>query len=510
MTAKPLKKWWILAAVTSCISMIFLDITVLPVALPTIERTLSISEIGLQWLLNAYTLALTIFVLAGGKLADMFGHRRIFCLGVLMFAITSAFCGLSTGEKWFIFSRFLQGVGGALLIPSTAAIIIDSFPVQQRGQALGIYVGIGSLFLATGPFIGGLLSQYLSWRLVFWINLPIAFIGYTLAMIFIPRSPKKREPFDFGGFVLFSLAITLIVFPLMQMRKWGWSSPLTVVPLLLGALLLLLFVRIDRKVSHPYVDFSLFRNRLFLGCLSAAFCAQFLVMSTVFWSLFFQNGLGFTPSEAGLLNFLANSPLILVAPIGGWLLDRYGPRLPMILGFSLVVVAIVWLLQVFDEKHFGILLSALIPFGCGIPLIFTPSLTAAMAEVESNKRGLVSGTMMTIRQLGATLGLAIFGSLFARKTETGFAIALQENPATKDLDPTSFSGLLAKVPSALEALKGLSASAQEFIVEKSLQSYSSAFVGINSLTIAMATLGLCGSVWLIRGRRRSRDGEKRA
>lgn len=508
--AKPLKKWWILVAMTSSISMIFLDITVLPVALPTIERTLGISQIGLQWVLNAYTLALTIFVLAGGKLADKFGHRRIFGIGVLTFALTSALCGFSQEAMGFILSRFLQGMGGALLIPSTAAIITDSFPAHQRGQAMGIYVGIGALFLAIGPFIGGLLTQYLSWRFVFWINLPIALIGYGLAMTFVPRSEKKREPFDFLGFLLFSLAITLIVVPLMQMRDWGWSSALTLIPLFSGCLFLTLFALIDRKIPHPYVDFSLFRSRLFVGCLVAAFCAQFIVMATVFWSLFFQNGLTFTPSEAGLLNFLANSPLILVAPLGGLLLDKYGPRLPIVLGFSFVLFSIAWLLQVFDEKSFPWLLSALIPFGFGIPLIFTPTLTAAMNEVDSSKRGLISGTMMTIRQLGATLGLAIFGSLFARKTETGFYLSLKDNAETANLDPTLFSGLLAKVPRALDALGQLSAESQQFVLEKAHEAYNSAFVSINGLTLTLTALGLIASILLIRVRRPLQGGGKKA
>ncbi len=510
MQKTTLKKWWVLVAMTSSISMIFLDITVLPVALPTIERNLGISQIGLQWVLNAYTLALTIFVLAGGKLADKLGHRFTFCVGVLTFALTSALCGLSSEEVGFVLSRFLQGIGGALLIPSTAAIITDSFPPHQRGQAMGIYVGIGSLFLAIGPFIGGLLAQYLSWRFVFWINLPVALIGYALTMIFVPRSEKKKEPFDFWGFLLFSVAITLVVIPLMQMREWGWSSAWTLVPLFSGCLLLTLFACVDRKITHPYVDFSLFRSRLFVGCLAAAFCAQFIVMATVFWSLFFQNALTFTPSEAGLLNFLANSPLILVAPLGGWLLDKYGPRLPIVLGFSLIFFAIAWLLQVFDEKSFPWLLSALIPFGCGIPLIFTPTITATMNEVESSKRGLVSGTIMTIRQLGATLGLAIFGSLFARRTETGFYLALKENPATENLDGTTFSGLLAKVPRALEALERLSSGTQQFVLEKAHEAYNSAFVSINGLTLTLSTLGLLASILLIRVKRPLRDGGKRA
>lgn len=497
-----LHKWWILAAMTSCISMIFIDITVLPVALPTIQRVLAISEGSLHWIINAYTLSLTIFVLAGGRFGDRFGHRRGFCIGLLIFAIASALCGLAYGEGWFIFSRALQGIGAALLIPSTSAIIIDSFPEHQRGKAMGIYVSVGSIFLAIGPFVGGMFTQYLTWRLVFWMNLPIALLGFILAMIFVPRSPKKPEHFDWLGFITFSLGLTCIVMPLMQIQSWGWNSALSLTLFFLGIAMLVLMALIDRQVKDPYVDFSLFRQKLFLGVQISTFFNQFVVMVTVFWSIFFQNVLEFTPAQAGLLNLLSNAPILLIAPLAGILLDRFGPRVPIVLGFSMVIGSLVWFLNIYDKKDFALLLTALIPFGCGMPMIFTPAITSAMSSVSPFKRGIASGTMMMFRQTGATLGLAIFGTLFLSISSLQFSKALSQNVETVQLDPEAFAGLLAQVPSSTQAFESLTPSTQEFVKINAKLSDISAFASINRLAVFVAVLGLGTALLLIHGKAR--------
>jgi len=158
------RKWWVLIAMTSCISMIFIDISVLPVTLPTLERTLHMTPIGLQWIINAYTLALTVFVMAAGRFGDRFGHRRIFCWGLLLFSVGSMLCGASYHEWWFIASRTIQGIGAAMLVPTSSALLFTCFPAHQRGRALGLYVSIGSVFLSLGPVVGGLFTQYLTWR----------------------------------------------------------------------------------------------------------------------------------------------------------------------------------------------------------------------------------------------------------------------------------------------------------------------------------------------------------
>lgn len=492
------RKWWILAAMTSTISMIFIDITVLPVALPTIQKHLHFSDLALQWIVNCYTLTLTVLVLAGGRLSDMFGPKKIFCYGAALFAVASALCGLSYSDWWFILSRILQGVGGALLLPSTATITLSAFPLKERGKAMGISISVGSVFLSIGPFIGGLLTEYLSWRYVFWINLPIAAIGLILALYSVPRSEKKHEKFDFLGFWTMSIGITALVVALMQAKDWGWTSPITLALFSIGFLLIFLLIVLDRKVEHHFIDFKLFKNRNFSGCVFSMFCTQFIIMITVFWVIYFQTGLGYSPAKSGMLNLLANIPMIFVAPIGGHLLDRYGPRLPIAIGYLLVIGSFVWFLQVFHLKSMPMLLSAIIPFGCGIPLIFSPCFTAALSEISEHKRGSTAGLVTTIRQSGATIGLAIFGALFLYFQHGRFSSALSQNAETQNLDSNQFEGLLAKAEPAVQALGTYSASIQDYIVSSNMAAYVSAFSKINLFAAVVAVVALIVSLLTIK------------
>ena len=490
------RKWWILVAMTSCISMIFIDITVLPITLPTLQRTLDISPLGLQWIVNAYTLALTIFVLAAGRFGDRFGHRKIFCWGLFFFSLGSVLCAVSYFEWWFISARVIQGVGGAMLTPTSAAIIFSTFPASQRGKAIGLYVSIGSVFLALGPFIGGIFSQYLSWRYVFWINIPIALIGFWLTLFSVPKSKGIHRHFDLLGFITCSLGITSIIVALMEAKNWGWTAPITLGLIGLGLILIFLLLLIDRKVTDPYIDLSLFNSRNFNGAISAIFTTQFVLMVTVFWAIYFQTVYGYSPAQAGVISLVSNLPVILAAPIGGHLLDKHGPRIPIAIGFTLVAVSLFWFLQNLENNSIGILLSAIIPFGCGIPLIFSPSFTTAMSEVAPEKRGMASGTTTMLRQFGATLGLAIMGSIFLTIQGGQFSQELQKNSATASISPDDFQGLLSKAPQALDTLKQLPQDAQAFVQQIFLNSTINGFWGINTLALITTVLGLFLSLGL--------------
>ncbi|NGX37983.1 MAG: hypothetical protein K1000chlam2_01152, partial [Chlamydiae bacterium] len=489
-------------AVSSCISMSFIDITVLPVALPTIQRDLNISELGLQWIINAYTLALTIFLMAGGRFGDRYGHRKIFCWGLLIFALGSALCGLSYSQWWFIVSRMIQGVGGAMIIPTSTSIIFNAFPPEQRGKAMGLYVSIGSIFLALGPFIGGVFSEYLSWRLVFWINLPIAVIGFLLTLFSVQKSESHYRYFDIIGFLTSSIGISAIIVALMETKNWGWLSPWTIGLGTLGIFLLFLLWKVDRKVEDPYINFSLFKSSTFIGCNIAIFCVQFVVMVTVFWAIYFQNVFHYSPAQAGALSLLSNLPVMIAAPFGGHLMDKRGPRLPMIIGFLCIAISLFWFLQNLETHSTLILLSAIIPFGFGIPLVLTPSFTTAMAEIAPERRGLTTGTISMLRQFGATIGLAILGSVFLNVQGTQFSEDLKLNTETVQLSAKEFQGLLSKTPEALEKLKTLSKQGQAFIEQSFLTSYINGFWAINVLALVTALIGLGFVIWLVKKKTR--------
>ncbi len=478
--------------------MIFIDITVLPVALPTIQRSLDISELGLQWIVNAFTLALTMFVLAGGRIGDMLGLRKVFCWGLLLFTLGSALCGLSNGETWFIVSRLIQGIGGSLLLPTSAAIIINAFPPHLRGRAMGLYVSIGSIFLALGPLLGGVFSEYLTWRLIFWINIPIAIVGFFLTLYAVPPSDGHPRRFDFRGFITSSLAICLLVVPIMQAKDWGWTSPLTLGLIATGIALLALLLVVDRKTKDPYLELSLFKNRTIIGTFGSIFCTQFFLMVTVFWAMYFQNVYGFTPAQAGALSLLSNIPIIFAAPAAGWLLDRKGPLIPIMLGFSLVIASLLWYLQILAIKNVWLLLSAIIPFGIAIPFILTSSFTTMLSLVPAKKRGIASGTATMVRQFGGTLGLAIFASLFIGGIETRLSKSLQSNPETAEIQVQNLEGLLSKTPEALQAIASLPAKAQEYVKESALTATIDAFWSINALGAAVAFMGLIFALTFIK------------
>ncbi|MBS0621074.1 MAG: MFS transporter [Verrucomicrobia bacterium] len=483
------RKWWVLSAMTTAISMIFVDITVLPVVLPTLHRELGISDLGLQWVINAYTLVLTVFVLIGGKFGDMWGYRRSFCAGASLFALASALCGLSHSGGWLIASRALQGLGGALLLPATQALIISHFPPHQRGKAIGIFVSIGSIFLSLGPLIGGSLTQYYSWRLVFLINLPIALLGLLMALFAVPRTNGQKETFDFPGFLTLSLGITSLIVGVMQSQVWGWLSFKTVGLILAGCALIYYMYRKEQQVERPLIDFSLMRVPSFFAGSGCIFLAQFLLIINVFWAIYFQNVLGFSASKAGAFSFMASMPTLCGGPIAGFLVDRYGPRLPVMGGFAIFVCALIWLITQSTQASAYHLLPALLLFGIAAPMVFTPSFVGLMNDVPAEKRGVASGINAAIRQFGSTLGMAVFGTLFTTFQTSRFKSLVKASPITESLNPEPFQELLYQSETAMDVFNGLSPITQKDLMQSALDAFLHGFSIINGLSATLALIG---------------------
>ncbi len=411
------RKWWILAAMTGSNALIFLDQSVLPVALPTIQRELLFSELIVQWTINIYLLVLTTFALAGGRIGDILGHRKIFTLGLLLFGLASAFCALSQNSGMFLASRALQGLGGALLIPTAPAILSKAFPSDQQGKVFGLFLSVGAFFLSVGPVVGGFITQYMSWRYVFWINLPIAAIGFLLTFISVPRSAKKIETFDSFGFLSLVLGVGGIITALMQGKYWGWTSWPILIMGFGGLFLLALLAPIERKAQDPFIDFSLFRRSSYTTANLCLFCIQFILMLTVFWAIYFQKILGYSPLVAGIWSMVASSPIMFVGALSGHLFDRYGGKLPIVLGFCLVAFAILWFVIVPVPDSPWLLLPVVLPFGCGVPLIIIPSFTLFLKGLPHHKKGVAIGMSTTLRQLGSTAGMAVFGAFYLHQMD---------------------------------------------------------------------------------------------
>jgi EmrB/QacA subfamily drug resistance transporter len=484
------RKWWILAAMTSTISMIFVDITVLPVVLPTLQRELLISDLGLQWAINAYTLMLAVLVLAGGKLGDIWGLKKTFCLGVCLFAFASALCGLSDSEWWLILSRGFQGIGGALLIPATQGIIVSHFPPHQRGKALGLFVSIGSIFLALGPLIGGALTSYFSWRYVFWINVPIAGVGLALTFFSVPPMKGKKELFDIRGFIILAIGIASLVFAMMQVQEWGFWSYDILTLLAIGIFsLIILFMR-KHKPHASILDFQLMKTKTFIASSSSIFFNQLVIMITVFWAIYFQNILGFSPSKAGMYAFMANIPVLFAAPLGGFLVDRFGPRLPVMAGFGLVFFSLSWFTIFMKHENIWLLLPTLLLFGFGVSLIFTPSYVGMMNEVSVERRGVASGITAALRQFGSTIGLALFGTLYSSIYFEKLNRALQAKQSTMSLTPVEFEGLLAKSPTAMHSMDRLPSGDAIYVFQSAKNAFLDAFSSINLIAAILSFAGI--------------------
>lgn len=489
--SKRLRKWIALIGLMCGVSMLFLDSTVLPVATPTIQIDLNVSSTGINWVINAYFLAMATLVLACGKLADMYGHRRIFSIGMTIFALASALGGLSITSSWLISARCLQGVGGAMMGPASWAIIIDVFPLKERGRAIGLLIGISSVFLSLGPSVGGFLTEFLSWRWIFWLNLPIATAGIALVLYSVPHNDDlSEEKFDVPGFITFSAALATLTIALMQGRAWGWGSPVIVLLLIMSVLFFFLLYVTDRIAKYPFIDFKLYKNRVYLGGSFIVFMVQFLLMISVFWPIFFQKALHLSPLQAGAATLFSTIPVIFSAPLSGWIQDRFGPRLPILIGFALASFCLGWFAIFLQYDSVINLIPGLFFYGISMALIMTPNSTATLAILPPRKRGLGSGMFYTARYTGGALGIALFGSMIINVRHFNFASRIAENSATANLSPKIFWGLMVNKSDAVAELNALAPNLQSFVRSAFYDSYHFAFVVTHLFALSIAIIAL--------------------
>jgi EmrB/QacA subfamily drug resistance transporter len=411
------RRWWLLATMTGALSMIMIDQTVVSVALPTMQRELDLSAAGVQWVVNAYLLALAVLVALGGRLADLIGAERTFRFGATVFVLASALCGLADSETTIILARGLQGVGGAMLVPSTGALIINAFGRSERGKAMGIYTGLSMVFLALGPLVGGMLTQSVSWRAVFFINLPIGLLIVTAAHFTLPRRPRlpiPRAAIDWVGIPLLIGALGSLVLALMQGQTWGWSSPAIIGLFGASALLAPTFLLWEGRVPAPLVRLSLYRLQNFGPDSAILAGVQFaLVGASLFGAVWSQQVLGFSAIRAGLGMLPLTLPLLVAAPLAGRLYDRVGPRPILTAGSALISVGLAWLAFKLPDLDYRWLIPGYIAMGAGIGMTISPATTDALGVAAPGERSQASGITQTVRQVGGGVGIAILGAIVA-------------------------------------------------------------------------------------------------
>lgn len=471
------RKWWLLAAMTAALSLVFIDQTALSVSLPSIQRELGISHIQLQWVMNAYLLALATLVVFGGKLGDMLGHRQTFLIGITLFTLSSLSCALAHSSTSFILSRFSEGIGGAFMIPATSAMLARTFPDAERGRAIGLYIGIASVFLALGPIFGGLLTQYFSWRWVFWMNVPPTLTAVVLTLLAHPESePKQSLTMDWMGFGLFTLAVLSFIVALMETVDWGWTSPYTL-SLLSGSLVLITaFWRHSKRITQPFIELHFFRNRSFLYSTIILILIQTVSMVLIFWVIFLQDVLRFPPSVGGLATLPIMLPLMFMAPIGGNLRDKYGPRLPMFWGCFFVTCSIGWIATVAHKQSYLWLLPGFLIYGLSMPLIGSNCMATALSSVQPEEQGLANGILSGIRQLGNCLGIAVIASMLFSLNHHYLQQFLQHTHSTfANLHAKQIDGLLAASAKAKAAIAHFSATDIASIYTAAVNAYLKAF-----------------------------------
>jgi EmrB/QacA subfamily drug resistance transporter len=409
-------RWWTLAAMCFALFMLMLDNTVVNVALPSIQRDLHASLASLEWTVNAYTLTLAVMLVTGGRLGDIFGRRRMFLFGVVVFGLSSLAVGFSPDDTVLVAARAVQGVGAAFMMPATLSIITQAFPAEQRGTAIGTWAGVSALALAIGPVVGGFLTEDVSWRAIFFINPPIALVAVAMTLFATRESRDETvgRTIDFAGIATITIGLTALVLALVQGNTWHWGSAAVISLLAVSAIALPAFVMIERRVPAPMVDFTIFRTRTSLGANVVAFLVSFAMFAQFFFlTLYMQNVLHYSPLQTGVRFLPATVVIIVVAPIAGRLADRVGSRPLMTLGLVIVAVALLIQSRLTVHSGYGLLLPGFVLMGLGMGLVMSPMSTAAMNAVDRTKAGAASGVLSMTRMVGSTFGVAVMGALVA-------------------------------------------------------------------------------------------------
>ncbi len=408
--------------------MAMLDGTVVNVALKTIGKDLGASLAQLQWITNGYLLMLASLILLGGALGDRLGRRRVFVIGVVWFAVASLVCGVAPNVELLIAARFLQGVGGALLTPGSLAIIEAVFRPSDRGRAIGSWTGLGSIAAAIGPFVGGVLVQYASWRWIFLINAPVAAVTVAMAWKFVPETRTESVGrFDAVGALLAALSLGGLTYWLIE-----WHTALALPALAVGLVAGVCFVIVERRSAHPMMPLTLFASRTF----SAANAMTLLVYAalgavTFFLVIDLQTVLGYGALEAGLALFPITILMLFLAARGGELGTRIGPRIPMTVGPLVIAFATAWLSRVdAGSSYWRDVLPPLVVFGLGLAAMVAPLTATVLAAAPADHAGIASGINNAVARAGALFAVAalpvavgLSGADYADPTAFGTAYA---------------------------------------------------------------------------------------
>jgi len=478
--------------------MAFIDGTVVNVALPALQTNLNATIVDVQWVIEAYSLLLAALLLVGGSLGDHFGRRRVFVVGVALFAFASAWCGFAANIGQLIAARAVQGLGAALLVPGSLAIISSSFPEDQRGRAIGTWSGFSAITAAIGPVIGGWLIEHVSWRAVFFINIPLALLVILMSLWRVPESSDKESAgLDWWGAILGALGLGALVYGLIESSRLGFSDRSVVAALVAATLLLAFFLIVEARVPNPMLPLTLFRSRTFAGANLLTFLLYGALGGTLFFlplNLIQVQHYSATAAGAALLPFILI--IFLLSRWSGGLVERYGPKIPLVAGPSIAALGFaLFMLPGVGGSYWQKFFPPIVTLGIGMAVSVAPLTTTVMNSATQNRVGIASGVNNAVARGAGLLAIAVLGIVMLHV----FNHALEQRLSAWKLPPSAWQSLQAQrsrlaaasLPQEVDALT------REAIGRAINESFVHAFRWIMAIGATLSGVSAIGALLLI-------------
>ena len=462
MNGRSIPPWLVVLALAPGVFLTLADATVMSVAVPLIIRRLEGSVISVSWVMNGYNLVLTVLFLTMGRLADRYGHKLLFVLGLALFTAASVSCARATSVDALIAWRVVQAVGAAAVVPTALALLLQAYPEGRQGFAAGLFGALSSAAAAAGPVLGGVLVQRWGWPAVFWFNVPVGALGVAMALTLVRRRGGQRsaEPLDWPGVGLVTAGLFCLTLAIIQGNDWGWTSAVILGLFAAATAILGLWVWWELRTSSPLFDLRLFRRRTFAAASSAIMTVDTALMGTSFMLVIFMIAMmDYTELKAGLAIAVLPAAVLVLTPVAGWLTDRVGPRIPAVTGALVAAAGLVALASLERTDPLSAVLWRSGIVGAGIGLSLPALLAAGMSVVPGGVKGAGSGMLNTARQLGFLLGVAILVAVFAHTMNGAVNSAADKGQALVRADASLSEPVRAKLAGALDEARTIDATA---------------------------------------------------